>query len=307
MNKRILLLSEVDRSGYVLRWRCKYPFFRSNTKLPFQPYNYPYLHVYRLVNYNSIRNKYLHYAFIALMHVCLSRLLKFQAHALYNSIAVRDKTEKWSPLIYKTQKVFWKGNSSITFQQHCDIAQKMDTQLVSARVKARDTLTALRLHELSESLNSADHDNMDKISNFTQLAKTASIQCTDDITKLASNLVDTAVQILTPTPPCPFLVVALGSLARGEATPYSDLEYMFLIEQSTPETEKYFELLAVTTYFLIGNFQETNLAYMAIEELMGWFEDGAKDGFKIDGLQESAGNIPTGNGEAGSMTPDQFL
>ena len=45
---------------------------------------------------------------------------------------------------------------------------------------------------------------------------------------------------------------------------------------------------------------------------MGWFEDGAKDGFKIDGLQESAGNIPTGNGEAGSnnkfiMTPDQFL
>ena len=87
---------------------------------------------------------------------------------------------------------------------------------------------------------------------------------------------------------------------------------MFLIEQSTPETEKYFELLAVTTYFLIGNFQETNLACMAIEELMGWFEDGAKDGFKIDGLQESAGNIPTGNGEAGSknkfiMTSDQFL
>ena len=186
------------------------------------------------------------------MHVCLSRLLKFsftfQAHALYNSIAVRDKTEKWSPLIYKTQKLFWKGNSLITFQQHCDIGQRLDTQLVGTRAKARDTLTAFRLQEISENLKSADHNNMDKISNFIQLARTASIQCTDDITKLASNLVDTAVQILTPTPPCPFLVVALGSLARGEATPYSDLEYMFLIEQNTPETEKYFELLAFSDW-----------------------------------------------------------
>ena len=34
---------------------------------------------------------------------------------------------------------------------------------------------------------------------------------------------------------------------------------------------------------------------MAIEELQGWFDDQAKNGFKIDGLSPGAGNIPTGN------------
>ena len=37
---------------------------------------------------------------------------------------------------------------------------------------------------------------------------------------------------------------------------------------------------------------------MAIDELSGWFIDEAKNGFKIDGLQQKAGNIPTGNGSS---------
>ena len=35
---------------------------------------------------------------------------------------------------------------------------------------------------------------------------------------------------------------------------------------------------------------------MAIDELCSWFEDKSKNGFKIDGLLEGAGNIATGNG-----------
>ena len=60
----------------------------------------------------------------------------------------------------------------------------------------------------------------------------------------------------------------------------------------------YFERLAVTTYFLIGNLGETKLKYMNIEELTSdkWFEDESRNGFKIDGLSPNAGNIPTGNG-----------
>ena len=78
---------------------------------------------------------------------------------------------------------------------------------------------------------------------------------------------------------------------------YSDLEFLFLVEDKTDENEAYFEHLAVNVYFLIGNLQETNLKYMNIEELEGWFQDEAKSGFKIvDGLRANAGNIPTGNG-----------
>ena len=65
------------------------------------------------------------------------------------------------------------------------------------------------------------------------------------------------------------------------------------------KTIGYFEELAVTTYFIIGNLQETKLKYMGVEELnrdSKWFEDTTTSGFKIDGLQKNAGNIPTENG-----------
>ena len=96
--------------------------------------------------------------------------------------------------------------------------------------------------------------------------------------------------------PCSFSVVGMGSLAKGETTPYSDLEFLFLIERRTQEMMKYFERLAVTAYFIIGNLKETKLKYMNIEELKGWFDDKSTNGFKIDGLSVNAGNIPTGNG-----------
>mgnify|MGYP001793048346 CR=1 FL=1 len=51
----------------------------------------------------------------------------------------------------------------------------------------------------------------------------------------------------------------------------------------------------MVSYFIMGNLGETKLSYMNVKELYGWFEDKAKNGFKIDGLAPGAGNIPTGN------------
>ena len=89
--------------------------------------------------------------------------------------------------------------------------------------------------------------------------------------------------------------------ARGEATPYSDLEYLFLVDESTPESMRYFETLSMISYFLMGDLGETKLSYMAVQELHGWFDDKAKNGFKIDGLAKGAGNIPTGHRDRKSV------
>ena len=104
------------------------------------------------------------------------------------------------------------------------------------------------------------------------------------------------MKALVGSPPCSFTVAAIGSVARGEATPYSDLEYIFILEKKTQETVEYFEKLAMTSYFMIRNLRETKLSYMAIDELSGWFDDKSINGLKIDGLAAGAGNIPTGNG-----------
>ena len=132
-----------------------------------------------------------------------------------------------------------------------------------------------------------------------------SLSCSSEMITYVNQIIRKSVSVLSAKPPCPFVVVTIGSLARGEATPYSDLEYMFLIKRTTPAMEAYFERLAITTYFLIGNLRETKLSGMAIEELEGWFDDCGKNGFKIDGLHKKAGNIPTGNGVDG--VKNQFI
>ena len=74
---------------------------------------------------------------------------------------------------------------------------------------------------------------------------------------------------------------------------------------------KYFERLAVTSYFLIGSLGETKLSYMDIDELKGWFDDLSTNGLKIDGLTTGAGNVPTGNGKTEGyqliVTPDILM
>ena len=139
--------------------------------------------------------------------------------------------------------------------------------------------------------------NQQKMHQFCDRMKVVSLASNTKMKVLAGKIIQKSIDMCTQKPPCKFTAVAMGSLAKGEATPYSDLEFMFLVGTKNASTTEYFELLAVTIYFLIGNLQETKLKYMNIEELKTLdFKDDCKNGFKIDGLQPKAGNIPTGNG-----------
>jgi hypothetical protein len=119
--------------------------------------------------------------------------------------------------------------------------------------------------------------------------------------EFASSVIRKAIETMEDYPPCSFAAVGVGSLGRGEATPYSDVEYLFLIDDSTHE--KYFERLAVMTYFFFGSLRETKLSSLDIDELKGWFVDGRMRGCQIDGITETSGNVPTGN----KTSPNVFL
>ena len=145
---------------------------------------------------------------------------------------------------------------------------------------------------------------------FSRVMEKISLNCSDDMVQFATRVIGESVSLLNMQPPCEFEAVAIGSLARGEATPYSDLEYLFLVDSDKKEAIQYFEDLAITNYFLIGNLGETKLSYMNVKQLGGWFSDAAKNGFKIDGLAAGAGNIPTGskpqNRNHFIVTPEQL-
>ena len=63
---------------------------------------------------------------------------------------------------------------------------------------------------------------------FYDRMKSISLRCSESMSEFASKIVGRSVHLLCHQPPCDFEVIAIGSIARGEATPYSDLEYIFL-------------------------------------------------------------------------------
>ena len=221
---------------------------------------------------------------------------------MYNSCGVRKpQSAGWKERVYQVQRSYWQGHAAITMTHQEQITTSLKNRLQYIRESTRETLkmSADIVKQLDGRHGLAEKEH------FSNSVKSISVQCTDNMITLAEQVMSESMNTLVQKPPCNFQVVAIGSLARGEATPYSDLEYMFLIQMKSPDTIAYFERLAMTSYFLIGNLQETKLSYMAIKELEGWFDDKAINGFKIDGLAPGAGNIPTGNGSA--ETKNHFI
>ena len=200
--------------------------------------------------------------------------------------------ESWKKKIYEIQKNFLGKSLTIDYADQERLTQRLTCKLET--IRQRFSKQRLVAEQLVKSYDSAVVDpSVD--AKFYECMKAISIDCSEVMVGFAGNIIRESVLILKEHPPCDFQGVAIGSLARGEATPYSDLEYLFLIEKKSADTEAYFEKLAIASYFLMGNLKETKLSYVAIEEL-SWFDDESKNGFKIDGLTTGAGNIPTGNG-----------
>lgn len=240
-------------------------------------------------------------------HLNIDNICLFKGHALYNSVGQRRPTDnKWMKKAFNAQQEFLGARSQATYEMSCAITVKLKGELLKLRNRAREKLKAV--HEGLRT-NPDNHGLRDE---FCAQMRETSTECSEKLLKITRQIVEEAVKWLVTQPPCSFTVAAIGSLARGEATPYSDLEYIFLVEKKDKTTIQYFEDLAMVTYFIIGNLRETKLNYMAIEELEGWFDDTGMNGLKIDGLQRAAGNIPTGNGSTNSknhfiVTPDELL
>ena len=195
------------------------------------------------------------------------------------------------------QQKYWDGEERIMLPEESQkITECLSEKLRLIRVELQEKLQTLDLIQKFQ-LALQPNQNDDRLEReFYREIKSISLWCTDQMVAFSEQVFEKSVNTLKQEPPCSFSVIALGSLAKGEATPYSDLEYIFLVEKKDPSIEEYFQKLALTSYFIIGNLQETPLNTMAIAELEGWFDDKQMNGFKIDGLEQKAGNIPTGNG-----------
>jgi len=194
--------------------------------------------------------------------------------------------EVWERKAFERQALYLKDIAAWDFETQHSITQQLVDDLEAIR---QDTKAQIKeTHKIVKRLDTNEITTDAFIEKFVTNIKEISINCSDKIVSFAKKVFMLSVD-------------RFGSLAKGETTPYSDLEYLFLIQHKSPEIVAYFEKLAVSGYFIIGNLKETELGYMSIAELKGWFEDKQKSGFKIDGLKEGAGNIPTGNGSSSQL------
>ena len=196
------------------------------------------------------------------------------------------------------QQLYWGESVRMSYSHQSTMTDMLKAALGRVRKKVKSGLTEIeplisRFNCDPEVIRSETYNHL--IDLWISKVNSLSSACNKDMVHFTFTVIEDAIRICG-SPPCEFAAVGIGSIARGETTPYSDLEFLFMVKDKTEEC--YFERLAVTTYFLIGNLGETKLKYMNIEELVKekWFEDESQNGFKIDGLSPNAGNIPTGNG-----------
>jgi len=150
----------------------------------------------------------------------------------------------------------------------------------------------------------------DALTEFSNSVFELSQKCSDNFISTCSKFIQSSVDTLSTSGlniPCSFAVIGLGSVAYSTATPYSDLEYAFVVKSDSHID--YFTKLAVDSYFRIGNMGESPLKGFNIPEIDKSYTDSATVGFRIDGISKNAGNIPTGKGGVSRgliLTVEQF-
>lgn len=78
---------------------------------------------------------------------------------------------------------------------------------------------------------------------------------TQNSREILCSLIKDSISLLGTTPPTQFAVMILGSMARGEMCPYSDLEFVFLVDRE--EEIDYFRNLSEILYLKVVNMGET--------------------------------------------------
>ncbi|KIC75205.1 hypothetical protein DB42_AK00050 [Neochlamydia sp. EPS4] len=112
--------------------------------------------------------------------------------------------------------------------------------------------------------------------------------------------------------PCEYAMIAFGSLAREEMTPYSDLEFGILIKEDSSVNREYFKSFTILLHLQVINLGETILPALNIPclKVINFFDGVTSRGFAFDGagVEGKGCKTPLGNGKTFELiqTPEMM-
>ncbi len=137
----------------------------------------------------------------------------------------------------------------------------------------------------------------DKIPHLKQLYQKITHQMKEFLASLLEDTEDN-LKSMGFSPPCSYVVMGLGSLARQEMTPYSDLEFAILTEKDLAD-KSYFRHLTLLFHLRIINLGETIVPSLAIDSLNWLFDNQTPRGLAFDGNMSTASKTPYGKQRGG--------
>lgn len=108
---------------------------------------------------------------------------------------------------------------------------------------------------------------------------TVLLELTQDYKGFLADLLNECISVKGEVPPTRFAMVGLGSMSRNEVCPFSDVEFIFLVEEDNEEILSYFRSITRLISLKIANLGETNYS------LPGRYSskiDSIPSGFKMD-------------------------
>jgi len=124
----------------------------------------------------------------------------------------------------------------------------------------------------------------DKLSEAEIMIPQVQQTLTEGYKELLISLITESMKLMSKEPP-PHAVFCLGSMAREEMCPYSDVEFGFFIEQNTPANKEYFRKLTRLIELKIINLGETKFPLIRPKRIEGMVTEGSSivpSGFSMD-------------------------
>lgn len=137
----------------------------------------------------------------------------------------------------------------------CHFDSELDKrELEELRNEAKEYLQSLKEKEsLRDSQETEKPEGPNKFIERASQIRELCERISSRVKQFLSRVINQCVQVLGD-PPCDYQVVVLGSLARDEMTPYSDLEWAILISSEEEKCKVFFRSLTNLVHLQVSNW-----------------------------------------------------